>query len=81
MQTRCATAVLHKKYQNSSDFMQEIVQIFNSTIHGQPVAQQAMLRNMIDREWAPQLIVQPRGNVNGIIFCSNLCCTKHFCAT
>jgi hypothetical protein len=26
-------------------------------------------------------IVQPRGNVNGIIFCPNLCCTKHFCGT
>jgi hypothetical protein len=26
-----------------------------STIHGQPVAQHAMLRNMIDREWAPLL--------------------------
>jgi hypothetical protein len=26
-------------------------------------------------------IVQPRGNVNGIIFCANLCCTKHLCAT
>jgi hypothetical protein len=24
-----------------------------STIHGQPVAQHAMLRNMIDRVWAP----------------------------
>jgi hypothetical protein len=24
-----------------------------STIHGQPVAQHAVLRNMIDREWAP----------------------------
>jgi hypothetical protein len=29
MQTSCATAVLHKKYQNSSDFMQQIVQIVN----------------------------------------------------
>jgi hypothetical protein len=26
-------------------------------------------------------IVQPRGDANGIIFCTNLCCTKHFCAT
>jgi hypothetical protein len=24
-----------------------------NTIHGQPVAQHAMLHNMIDREWAP----------------------------
>jgi hypothetical protein len=31
--------------------MQQIVQIVN--IHGQSVAQHAMLRNMIDREWAP----------------------------
>jgi hypothetical protein len=23
-------------------------------------------------------IAQPRGNVNGIIFCANLCCTKAF---
>jgi hypothetical protein len=29
MQTSCATAVLHKIYLNSSDFMQQIVQIFN----------------------------------------------------
>jgi hypothetical protein len=29
MQTSCATAVLRKKYQNSSDFMQQIVQIVN----------------------------------------------------
>jgi hypothetical protein len=29
MQTSCATAVLHKKYQNSSDFMQQIMQIVN----------------------------------------------------
>jgi hypothetical protein len=28
-----------------------------STIHGQQVAQHAMLRNMIDREWAPLLAV------------------------
>jgi hypothetical protein len=26
-------------------------------------------------------IVQPRGNVNRIIFLVNSCCTKHFCAT
>jgi hypothetical protein len=29
MQTSCAIAVLHKKYQNSSDFEQQIVQIVN----------------------------------------------------
>jgi hypothetical protein len=49
IQTSCATAVLHKKYEISSDFMQQIVQIVN----GQHVAQHAMLRNMIHREWAP----------------------------
>jgi hypothetical protein len=53
MQTNCATVVLHKKYQNSSDFMQQIVQIVNQHITWLPVAQHAMLRKMIDREWVP----------------------------
>jgi hypothetical protein len=55
MQTSYATAVLHKKYQNSSDFVQQIVQIVNQhhtrstscTTHN--VAQHDW------SEWAPSL--------------------------
>jgi hypothetical protein len=57
MQTSCATDEMHKKYQGSSDFMQQIVKIVNQHHTGQPFAEHAMLRNMIDHEWAPLCIV------------------------
>jgi hypothetical protein len=40
-----------------------------STIHGQPVAQHALLRNMIDRVWAP-LFFDPK--VGGDMFFRNV---------
>jgi hypothetical protein len=49
MQTSCATAVLHKKYQNSSDFMQRIVQIV-SQHHTRSTS--CTTRNAAQHDWS-----------------------------
>jgi hypothetical protein len=53
MQTSCATAVLHKQIRTVLIVCNRLCKLSISTIHGQPVAQHAMLCNMIDLEWAP----------------------------
>jgi hypothetical protein len=49
MQTSCATAVLHKIYQSTSDFMQQIVQLFNQH-HTRSTS--CTTRNVAQHDWS-----------------------------